>query len=302
MEYPNMERDFASIPKEILEQVEELLQEGLEKCGIYYRIFARTKSAASTRSKIRAKGYPENGKKMQDLFGIRIAVYFQDDQDLCRRIIEDRFSVVSVTQDKPDPNTFSPTRLNFTCKLPFACRQMLPDAITDHYPIDNTVEIQLRTVFSEGWHEVEHSLRYKAKQDWEGSADLSRALNGIFATLITCDWSILNIFDELSHRKYREKDWDAMLKNKFRIHVLEEPLSRELSELLSTRSTLAYELYQIERSALLDFLSDNRFVGMPLTLDNLVFLTNELFMHHEDIRALADPKLLRDIEDCARKR
>ena len=302
MEYPNLEQDFSLIPDEIIAYIEEKLRDGLEKCGLYYRLFSRTKSAASARSKLQVKNYGETGKKMQDLFGIRIAVYFQDDQDLCRRIIEDRFSVVSVTQDLHDPNTFSPTRLNYTCKLPMTCRQMLPDCICDDYPIDNTVEIQLRTVFSEGWHEVEHDLRYKSKADWDGSNDLSRALNGIFATLITCDWSMLNIFEELTKRKYREKDWTAMLKNKLRIHVEDEPLSEDLCRLLSNRQDLAAELYQIDRRSLLDFLSDDRFPGMALTLDNLVFLTNELFMLHDEISAMAPPELLDEIEACARKR
>ncbi len=301
MTYPNMEQDFARIPPEILEGVADTLTAGLEKCGIYYRLFQRTKTAASTRSKLKAKNYPE-GRKMQDLFGVRIAVYFQDDQALCRRIIEDRFSVVSVTQDRHDATTFSPTRLNITCKLPMALRQQLPPEITENYPIDATVEIQLRTVFSEGWHEVEHDLRYKAKSDWEGSEDLSRALNGIFATLTTCDWSMLNLFDKLMYRKYREMDWDAMLKNKFRIHVEEEPLLPELYELLNRRSDIAAELYQIDRSGLLDFLSDGRFEPTPLTLSNLVFITNALFMHHEDITALAPQDLLDKVEACARKR
>ena len=239
---------------------------------------------------------------MQDLFGIRIAVYFQDDQALCRRIIEDRFSVVSITEDRPDGDTFSPTRLNFICKLPMSCRQELPSAIYDHYPIDTTVEIQLRTVFSEGWHEVEHDLRYKSKADWDGSADLSRALNGIFATLISCDWSMLNIFDKLRDRKYREKDWTAMLKNKLRIHVEEQPLSPALCKLLDQRPDLAAELYQIDRFSLLDFLSDGRFPGFLMTLDNLVFLTNALFMHNPDITAMTPPDLLSSIDDCARKR
>lgn len=301
MTYPNMEQDFSRIPSLVLETMADSLTESLEKAGIYYRLFQRTKTAASSRSKLKSKQYPE-GKKMQDLFGIRIALYFQDDQALCRRIIEDRFSVVSVTQDRHDPNTFSPTRLNFICKLPMQLRQMVPPAIFDEYPIDATVEIQLRTVFSEGWHEVEHDLRYKAKSDWEGSADLSRALNGIFATLITCDWSMLNIFDKLTDRKYREKDWDAMLKNKLRIHVEETPLSEPLRELLNTRSDIAAELYQIDRSGLLDFLVDGRFDAPPLTLDNLVFITNALFMHYPEITDMAPGELLQRIEDCARKR
>ncbi len=301
MDYPDLERDFDSIPAHILPAMSGRLMEGLEKCGLYYRLFSRTKSAASTRSKLRIKNYPP-GKRMQDLFGIRIAAYFEDDQAICRRIIEDRFSVVGVTEDRPDPNTFSPTRLNFICKLPMACRQDMPRVILERYPIDSTVEIQLRTVFSEGWHEVEHDLRYKAKDDWNGSADLSRALNGIFATLITCDWSMLNIFDELSKRKYREKDWTAYLKNKFRIHVEEQPLDPSLGRLFSERPELAAELYQIDRSSVLRFLSDARFPGMELTLDNLVFLMNTLFLHNETISAATPETLRRDILACARKR
>ena len=301
MDYPNLEQDFAQIPESILRSMAGRLTSGLEKCGLYYRLFTRTKAAASTRSKLLAKGY-KDGKKMQDLFGIRIVAYFQDDQAICRRIIEDRFSVVSVTEDRPDPNTFSPTRLNLICKLPMACRQQMPSAVLEDYPIDATVEIQLRTVFSEGWHEVEHDLRYKAKADWNGSADLSRALNGIFATLITCDWSMLNIFDELSYRKYREKDWTAMLKNKLRIHVTEEPLSPALCELLSGHPEIAAELYQLDRRSLLDFLSDGRFRNIEKSLDNLLFLMNELSMHHPEIEALTPPQLRADVEACARKR
>lgn len=301
MEYPNLEQDFREIPESIVRSMATRLTDGLEKCGLYYRLFTRTKTAASTRAKLKAKNY-QNGKRMQDLFGIRIAVYFQDDQALCRRIIEDRFSVVSITEDRPDADTFSPTRLNFICKLPMSCRQELPGAIYDHYPIDTTVEIQLRTVFSEGWHEVEHDLRYKSKSDWDGSADLSRALNGIFATLISCDWSMLNIFDKLRDRKYREKDWTAMLKNKLRVHVEEQPLSLELCTLLNQQPNLAAELYQIDRFSLLNFLSDGRFPGFLMTLDNLVFLTNALFMHNPEITAMTPPELLASIDDCARKR
>ncbi len=301
MEYPTLEQDFNEIPEHILRSMAEKLTVGLERCGLYYRIFTRTKTAASTRSKLLARNYT-GGKKMQDLFGIRIASYFQDDQAICRSIIEDRFSVVSVTEDRPDPNTFSPTRLNLICKLPLACRQAMPGVVLERYPIDGTVEIQLRTVFSEGWHEVEHDLRYKSKNDWNGSADLSRALNGIFATLITCDWSMLNIFDELAYRKYREKDWTAMLKNKLRVHVGEEPLCRQLSDLFSQRPELAAELYQLDRGSLLDFLSDDHFPGMEITLDNLVFVMNELFMHHEQISAMTPQQLKEDIAACARKR
>ena len=301
MDYPDLEQDLQQIPDHILQDMASRLTTGLEKCGLYYRLFTRVKTAASTRSKLRIKNY-SGTKRMQDLFGIRIASYFQDDQAICRRIIEDRFSVISVTEDRPDPNTFSPTRLNLICKLPISSRRDLSDTIFERYPIDNTVEIQLRTVFSEGWHEVEHDFRYKSKSDWNGSADLSRALNGIFATLLTCDWSMLNVFDELSYRKFREKDWTAMLKNKLRIHVGEAPLSPVLCELFSSHSELASELYQIDRLSLLDFLSDDRFPGMEISLDHIVFVINELYMHNSQISALTPESLQAHIKRCARKR
>ena len=90
MEYPNLEQDFREIPESIVRSMATRLTDGLEKCGLYYRLFTRTKTAASTRAKLKAKNY-QNGKRMQDLFGIRIAVYFQDDQALCRKMcIRDR--------------------------------------------------------------------------------------------------------------------------------------------------------------------------------------------------------------------
>ena len=93
-----------------------------------------------------------------------------------------------------------------------------------------------------------------------------------------------------------------MLKNKLRIHVEETPLSEARAELLNTRSDIAAELYQIDRSGLLDFLTDGRFEAPPLTLDNLVFITNALFMQHPEITAMTPAALLEDIETCARKR
>ena len=82
----------------------------------------------------------------------------------------------------------------------------------------------------------------------------------------------------------------------------EQPLSTELCKLLDQRPELASELYQIDRFSLLDFLSDGRFPGFLMTLDNLVFLTNALFMHNPEITAMTPPDLLSSIDDCARKR
>ena len=93
-----------------------------------------------------------------------------------------------------------------------------------------------------------------------------------------------------------------MLKNKLRVHVEEQPLAPALCRLLDQRPDLAAELYQIDRLSVLDFLSDSRFHGFLLTLDNLVFLTNALVIHNPEITAMTPPELLLSIDDCARKR
>ncbi|WP_202796549.1 hypothetical protein, partial [Thermophagus xiamenensis] len=63
--------------------------------------------------------------------------------------------------------------------------------------IDNTFEVQLRTILSEGWHEVDHSLRYKCKDDWKDYPDQERLLNGIYAALETNDSTLKSLFREI---------------------------------------------------------------------------------------------------------
>lgn len=71
--------------------------------------------------------------------------------------------------------------------------------------IDNTYEVQIRTILSEGWHEVEHDLRYKCKEEWNEFKEESRLLNGIYATLESSEWSMLTLFDRLSYSQYKIK-------------------------------------------------------------------------------------------------
>ena len=90
-------------------------------------------------------------------------------------------------------------------------------------PIDTTFEIQFRTVFFEGWHEIEHDMRYKSllsdNEFWRGSEELSRILNCILANLELSDWSLVQLFEQLSYNHYKNANWELMLKSKFRIHM-----------------------------------------------------------------------------------
>lgn len=126
-------------------------------------------------------------------------------------------------------------------------------------------------------------MRYKHKSDWKAHIDLSRNLNGIFATLETCDWAILNVLDQLAYQKYKAKDWDAMLRNHLRIRMDNSNLSDKIIKLFNEDINLAKEFFKVDRKRLLLYLSNPSMRFVPKKLDNIVFLINELI--------IKDPKL-----------
>lgn len=279
-----------SIPK----QLENNLTRYLDKCGLFYRIFSRCKSASSTIAKIESKKneYIINKKKMQDIIGVRLALYFKDDIDLCINIIKTHYKVLEIVRDEEKSDNFSPMRLNIVCEMPKEIR-LLFDPDIWNYMIDQTFEVQIRTVFSEGWHEVEHDLRYKHKSDWNNNSDLSRNLNGILATLETCDWAILNVINQLAYKKYRDQDWSAMLRNHFRIRLDDKPLSNELIAAFCSNPALAKEFLKADRNEFLLRLSNPKLNSLPINLNNIVYIINEIMIHSEQISSLT-PTIIKE--------
>lgn len=285
---------IAALPPATANQLQKELSRHFDKCGLFYRIFSRCKSASSTVKKLSEKEakYQLEGKKMQDLLGVRVALYFKDDIDLCLSIVKANYDVLEIVQDPEERDTFRPMRLNIVCRMPEHIIRLF-DTNLWKFPIDTTFEIQIRTIFSEGWHEVEHDLRYKHKSDWEPYPELSRNLNGIFATLETCDWTILSVLNELAYRKYKEKDWDAMLRTHLRIRLISSSISPKISEIFSSAPNLAKEFFRVDRAKLLLYLSNSNFPSAPLTLDNLIYITNILIIKNEDLLDIT-PNILKD--------
>ena len=73
-----------------------ILEEKLQKAGFYYRVAYRVKAVDSMVNKLifkdyRRKGTENEDKKMQDLIGIRIMLYFSDDLEICMRLLDTLF-------------------------------------------------------------------------------------------------------------------------------------------------------------------------------------------------------------------
>ena len=68
----------------VLKEIASDMEAILNKCGIMYHVFYRTKSPQSIKNKLDKKeeSYRAEGKKMQDLLALRITLYFTDDVEL----------------------------------------------------------------------------------------------------------------------------------------------------------------------------------------------------------------------------
>ena len=258
------------------------ISETLSKCGLMFRIFSRVKSESSIRHKLQVK-YASRKTKIQDMIGIRIVVYFQDDVDVLA-LYYSVGDVVKKAIDEFDTSTFRPQRLNITSRIPSELTEefyaSLPEQFRDC--VEPTYEIQIRTVFSEGWHEVEHDLRYKCKEDWEGCEPYSRALNGVIATLETAEWNMKSLFADMARHNFRHSNYTAMLRNKFHLKFRSESLSETLDSYLNAHRKLAEDILNADRLIVVYTLLTHK-GEFVLTYDNLLFLINRIEMMDIDL-------------------
>ncbi len=264
-----------------------VMQKKLKKSGIYFRIFARVKEAASVYHKLEWKKqeYLEKNKKLQDVVGLRIVLYYMDDIPVCKEMLRNTFAIIEKDshEDIPKVNEFNPLRMNYVCRMPKEFVDRFPKELWENYRIDQTFEVQIRTTFSEGWHEVDHDVRYKHKEEWEQHYELSRELNGIYATLEICDRSMVNLLERLAYRNYKSMQIEAMIRNKFRLRFANSAITVPLLEFLQKDQELVKTLYRLEREEPIRFFASDLSDGIPLTIDNMVFVCNELCIERKDL-------------------
>lgn len=281
--------------EKIAAQLTSEISDSLSRCGLMFRIFSRVKSESSLRKKI--VKYTDKKVGLQDMIGIRIVVYFQDDVD----VLSLYYSVGDVVKkaiDEFDSSTFRPQRLNITNRIPSELVEEFMTALPESYrdKIEPTYEIQIRTVFSEGWHEVEHDMRYKCKKDWEGCESYSRALNGVIATLETAEWNMKSIFADLARHNFRQSDYTAMLRNKFHLRFQPGTLSDTIVDYLNGNRNIAEAALNVDRLIVIYTLLTHK-KDFELTYDNLFFLINRIEMMDIDLMSLEPAETKQMLDD-----
>lgn len=275
--------------------IREYIENKLGRTGLLYRIYSRIKEKESVEEKIERKEYKVNGKLIQDIIGIRIMTYFTEDINVLIDYFISIFDVINLEHDYPDQNGFNPVRINLVCR-------MQDDQLSEFNTwkkkysnsfqyIDSTFEIQIRTTLSEGWHEIDHTLRYKCKNEWNSLGNESRLLNGIHATLETSDRTLFMLFEDIAHQHYRNKNWTGMLRNKFRLRFDIGKLSDDISNILTNDEQVSSKLHDIERNAVINYMISGD-LDMNITFDNIVFLCNYFFIKDSKILNLTPNTLL----------
>lgn len=281
---------------EIIERkIKDTLINELSRTGLLFRLFSRVKEQGSIDEKFTRKSYSAEGDMMQDLIGFRITTYFNDDLKIVIDLCEKLFNKVELVYDEPDAEVFKPLRKNMICRMSEDHSKIFLDiknANTSYALIDNTFEIQFRTTLSEGWHEVDHLMRYKCKPDWSNLTDESRMLNGIYATLETNDQALKALFDDISYHHYKAGKWEAMLRNKLRLRFILQPFDEDLIEYLNGNPEIGKEIFKLNRNKVLKAYI-NSSLSFPITFNNWIYFINFQFLKNEFITSKT-PSILID--------
>ncbi len=268
----NKFQNFPTISEAVGKNIIYPLKQRLDSLHIYYKETNRFKSVESLDIKLSKKISTNPDYLIQDLFGCRFIFYFRDDVELCESLIKSIYTVDGVSKNETNNiEEFSPERLNYVCKLPKD--HQIEETLFTEYPIDKTFEIQLRTIFSEGWLEIEHDLRYKEKDipdsSWIKYTDLTRVLIGLSATLQNCDWTMLSLIDKMAYTNYKNSEWNYMIKNKFHLQITDHSIDSEIVNFLSKNKEIAKKIFRSNRKKILNAYPS----GIPMNINNLIYVT-----------------------------
>lgn len=270
------------VPDVVVQDLVSIIDEKMRKSGIYFRIAHRVKAVDSMVDKMNDKLYGVNGgeyefRKLQDLVGIRIILYYSDDLSICRNLLDTLFSEPG-EWETTDTNEyeFKAMKTNGVFKMPSYLSKSIVNPVLSDF-VDDTFEVQIRTNAFEGWHEIEHDMRYKGTAFDMGSERLARKMNSILATFELCDDSIVGLMEDLGHEHYKNHHWDDMLRCHYRLTFTSDPLSQEIWDAFDSDSDLAKIFYKFPRGNAIEQLwNDTTDNGVEHTLDNIVRIVNAI--------------------------
>ncbi|SEW46230.1 hypothetical protein [[Clostridium] fimetarium] len=280
------------VPEIVKSDLLSIIEEKLKKAGFYYRIVYRVKEIDSMVEKLLYKDYRRVGgenenKKMQDLIGIRILLYFADDLTICRNLLDTVFTEPGQWNTiEINESEFKAMKINGIFRLPAYLSKTIMNPILSNY-LDDTFEIQVRTNSFEGWHEIEHDLRYKGSAFGIGNEVLARKMNSILATLELCDDSVVKLLEDLGHQHYKDKKWTDMIRCHYRLKMTNEPMIDEIREIYDQDNELAKSFFKFDRKKTIEhFWMNTSERTSQLDVNAVIKVVNLLGPNNEKIKEI----------------
>lgn len=165
-DYSQIQTDFQSINETleiIAKKIEEFLISIFKETHHIDRITCRVKTEESFLKKSLKEDngilkYPEPLKEIQDMIGARIVIYYKNDLESIKKIVEQYFISVEETKYIPDDVTkFGYEGFHYISFIP----SPIYSAQKNNPLIPDFFELQIKTLYQHAWSQANHGLGYK---------------------------------------------------------------------------------------------------------------------------------------------
>ena len=106
---------------------------------------------------------------------------------------------------------------------------------------------------------------------------------------------MIKIFDELAYSHYKNREWPAMFRQKFRLRFIDETLDENLLAIFEDIE-LVKRFFRLDRSKLIKDMSRKGFY-YPLKLQNLIYFANIHKIKDERVTKLIPSMMIEEMSD-----
>src|SRR5690606_24965848 len=99
------------------------------------------------------------------------------------------------------------------------------------------------------------------------------------------DLAMNSLFNELAYQHFKVKNWEGMLRNKYRLKFQPYELKEEIKHILNNQPIVAKQLLKADRIDIVNKLSKLE-MTLPINFNNIVFLINHIELKNDDITNL----------------
>ncbi|WP_163920457.1 GTP pyrophosphokinase family protein [Photobacterium sp. Alg240-V54] len=170
-----------------------LIQFLIEEKISSFDVEKRVKEEKSFIDKVVRKCYDEPFKQIEDIAGVRVICYYNEDIAAIDNIIKEQFDIISSSNksEELDDDRFGYTSNHYIVKL----KEEWLKAPNYRGLDELKIEIQVRTILMHAWAAISHKLLYKKNDDVP--KELKRKLNRLSALIELADEQ----FDDIKNMK-----------------------------------------------------------------------------------------------------